>query len=98
MQLIQQAYKTDTNDQKEMHRLVRDIYKEIGPVGGVVCNAGTSPACPTMALTVAGVQVQKPALEMTKEDFDKQMGANVWGVFCLAQAAVSYIPLAVSLL
>lgn len=40
------------------------------------------------ALTWLGVAVPKPAVEMTKEDFDQQMVPNVWGCFTVAQAAV----------
>jgi NAD(P)-dependent dehydrogenase (short-subunit alcohol dehydrogenase family) len=39
-------------------------------------------------LTYLGVAVPKPAVEMTKEDFDQQMVPNVWGCFTVAQAAV----------
>ena len=34
-----------------------------------------------------GMQVSKPALEMTREDYTRQMDGNTWGVFTVAQAA-----------
>jgi sorbose reductase len=52
--------------------LVKQVYDDIGPVGGNVCNAGTA--------------VSKSALEMTREDFDSQFSTNVWGVFNACQA------------
>jgi NAD(P)-dependent dehydrogenase (short-subunit alcohol dehydrogenase family) len=55
--------------------LVKQIYTDIGPVGGIVCNAGTA--------------VSKPALEMTREDFDTQFEVNVWGVFNACQACAA---------
>jgi len=67
------AYKCDVSDQKTMQELMRTIYHDVGPVGGVVCSAG--------------VGIGKPALEMTKEDYDAQMDPNVWGCFTAAQAA-----------
>lgn len=35
----------------------------------------------------AGVSVVKPAIELTKEDFDNVFGVNVFGVFNAARAA-----------
>ncbi|WWD16641.1 hypothetical protein CI109_101071 [Kwoniella shandongensis] len=67
------AYKCDVTDQKAVQELFRTIYHDVGPVGGVVCNAGVSH--------------HKPALEYTKEDFYKTFEPNVWGVFVAAQAA-----------
>jgi NADP-dependent 3-hydroxy acid dehydrogenase YdfG len=49
-----QAYQQNTAEQKEMVDLVKQVYDDIGPVGGIVCNAGTA--------------VSKPVLEMTRED------------------------------
>lgn len=45
MTLTSQAYKTDTNDQADMHRLVREINGDLGTVGGVVCCAGECLVC-----------------------------------------------------
>ncbi|RSH94571.1 hypothetical protein EHS25_004375 [Saitozyma podzolica] len=67
------AYQCDVSDQKAVQDLFQKIYHDVGPIGGVVCNAG--------------VQVGKPALEMTKEDYNAQFDPNVWGVFTCAQAA-----------
>jgi len=70
-----QAYQQNTAEQKEMVDLVKQIYADIGPIGGVICNAGTA--------------VSKPALEMTREDFDTQFEVNVWGVFNACQACAA---------
>jgi len=67
------AYQCDVGEQDKITELFKEIYHDVGPVGGVVCNAGLS--------------VQKPAIDFTKEDFDAQFTPNVWGVFTCAQAA-----------
>ncbi|KAK4046847.1 hypothetical protein OIO90_006423 [Microbotryomycetes sp. JL221] len=51
------------------------IEKDLGQIKGLVANAGIS--------------VVKPALELTREDFDKVMGVNVFGVFQTCQAAAA---------
>ncbi|WRT65594.1 uncharacterized protein IL334_002539 [Kwoniella shivajii] len=68
-----EAYQADVADQAAISELFKKIYKDVGPVAGVVCNAG--------------VNYKKPAIELTKEDFDDNFGPNVWGVFTCAQAA-----------
>ncbi|ORY29513.1 hypothetical protein BCR39DRAFT_531873 [Naematelia encephala] len=67
------AYKVDVSDQAAIQELFGKIYHDVGPIGGVVCNAG--------------VGIDKPAIEMTREDYDQQFDPNVWGVFVCAQAA-----------
>ena len=37
-----QAYRADVSDQKAIQELFGKIYKDVGPIGGVVCSAGTS--------------------------------------------------------
>jgi NAD(P)-dependent dehydrogenase (short-subunit alcohol dehydrogenase family) len=37
-----EAYKCDVSDQAAVAELVGKVYKDVGPVGGVVCNAGES--------------------------------------------------------
>lgn len=67
-----QACQQNTAEQKEMVDLVKQVYDDIvPPVGGIVGNAVTA--------------VSKPALEMTREDFDSQFSTNVWGVFNTCQ-------------
>jgi sorbose reductase len=34
------AYQVDTSDLKAMHELVHTVYTDLGPVGGLVANAG----------------------------------------------------------
>ncbi|WWD05836.1 hypothetical protein V865_003919 [Kwoniella europaea PYCC6329] len=68
-----EAYQADVADQQAITELFKKIYFDVGPIGGVVCNAG--------------INYKKDALEYTKEDFDNHFGPNVWGVFTCAQAA-----------
>lgn len=58
-----------------MHEIVKQVYDDLGPVGGIVCNAGRAS--------------QKPALEATREDFDACFDTNVWGAFVSAQACAA---------
>ncbi|EPS93629.1 hypothetical protein FOMPIDRAFT_1026466 [Fomitopsis schrenkii] len=67
------AYQCDVSDAQTVQKTFKQINDEMGPVTGLVANAGVS--------------VVKPALEMTKEDFDKVYTVNVLGVFNVAQAA-----------
>lgn len=66
------AYQVDTSDQEAMNEVVHKAYADLGPIGGIVCNAG--------------VCASAPALEATKETFTKNFETNVWGVFTGAQA------------
>nr|XP_019004740.1 uncharacterized protein I203_02864 [Kwoniella mangroviensis CBS 8507]OCF68201.1 hypothetical protein I203_02864 [Kwoniella mangroviensis CBS 8507] len=68
-----EAYQANVADQQAITDLFKKIYFDVGPIGGVVCNAG--------------INYKKDALEYTKEDFDNHFGPNVWGVFTCAQAA-----------
>lgn len=84
-----EAFKCDVSDQAAVQELVGRIYKDVGPVGGVVCNAGKLQLEGRgESANRSGVAVSKPASEMSKEDFDAQMNPNVWGCFTVAQAAV----------
>ncbi|ORX36507.1 putative NADP-dependent mannitol dehydrogenase [Kockovaella imperatae] len=67
------AYQCDVTDAKAVQTTIDAAIKDLGPLGGVVCNAG--------------MQVSRPALEMTKDDYERQMNGNTWGVFTVAQAA-----------
>jgi sorbose reductase len=58
-----------------MKKIVHQVYDDLGPVGGIVCNAGQA--------------AQKPALEATREDFDACFDTNVWGAFVSAQACAA---------
>jgi len=69
------AYQADTSDQAKMHEIVKQVYDDLGPVGGIVCNAGQAN--------------QKPALEAKREDFDACFDTNVWGAFVCAQACAA---------
>ncbi|KAH9934164.1 uncharacterized protein B0H18DRAFT_979772 [Fomitopsis serialis] len=65
------AYQCDVSDAVLVQKTSKRINEEMGPVTGLVANAGVS--------------VVKPALEMTREDFDKVYTVNVLGVFNAAR-------------
>lgn len=67
-----EAYKVDQSDAQAMRDLVHKVYTDLGPVGGIVLNAG--------------IAVAKPALELTKEDYQTQFDTNYWGVLAGCQA------------
>ncbi|EMD36981.1 hypothetical protein CERSUDRAFT_114883 [Gelatoporia subvermispora B] len=68
-----QAYQCDVSDSELVTKTFKKIDSEMGPVTGLVANAGVS--------------VVKPALELTKDDFEKVYNVNVLGVFNAARAA-----------
>ncbi|KAG2051767.1 NADP-dependent mannitol dehydrogenase [Suillus hirtellus] len=67
------AYKCDVTNAKQTVEMFEFIDKELGPVTGLIANAGVS--------------VVKPALELTVEDFNYVYHVNVLGVFNSAVAA-----------
>ncbi|TFK52834.1 NADP-dependent mannitol dehydrogenase [Heliocybe sulcata] len=67
------AYQCDVSDADTVNKTFSKIDDEMGPITGLVANAGVS--------------VVKPALEMTTEDFNKVFTVNVLGVFNSARAA-----------
>lgn len=68
-----QAYKCDVSDGPLVTKTFKQIDDEMGPVTGLVANAGVS--------------IVKPATELEREDFDYVYGTNVFGVFNTARAA-----------
>ncbi|KAI9630274.1 hypothetical protein KEM48_014137 [Puccinia striiformis f. sp. tritici PST-130] len=66
------AYQCDVGNQEKVNQVFRKINSELGPVTGLIANAGIS--------------VVKDALEYTREDFTKVFDVNVFGVFNSAQA------------
>ncbi|PCH37430.1 putative NADP-dependent mannitol dehydrogenase [Wolfiporia cocos MD-104 SS10] len=66
------AYQCDVSDAELVTKTFKQINDEMGPVTGLVANAGVS--------------VVKPALELTKDDFEKVYSVNVFGVFNAARA------------
>ncbi|OCH94562.1 NADP-dependent mannitol dehydrogenase [Obba rivulosa] len=68
-----QAYQCDVSDTDLVVKTLKRIDSEMGPITGLVANAGVS--------------VVKPALELTKDDFEKVYNVNVLGVFNTARAA-----------
>lgn len=67
------AYQCDVSDAEQTAQTFSLIDKDLGPVTGLIANAGVS--------------VVKPALELTSEDFHKVYGVNVLGVFNSTKAA-----------
>lgn len=68
-----QAYKCDVTNAEQAVETFARIDKELGPVTGLVANAGVSAV--------------KPAFDLTTEDFNKVYNVNVLGVFNSAVAA-----------
>ncbi|KAF8644486.1 hypothetical protein AX16_008436 [Volvariella volvacea WC 439] len=66
------AYQCDVSNPNFVKETFEKIDSEMGPIAGLVANAGIS--------------VVKPATELTKEDFDHVYGVNVFGVFSTASA------------
>jgi len=67
------AYKCDVGDENQVIKTFKQIDDDLGPVTGLIANAGVS--------------VVKPALELTADDFEKVFNVNVLGVFNAAKAA-----------
>ncbi|KAF8867838.1 NADP-dependent mannitol dehydrogenase MtDH [Gymnopilus junonius] len=67
------AYKCDVSDTKLVNETFKKISDELGPIAGLIANAGVS--------------VVKPAFDLTIEDFQHVYGVNVFGVFNTARAA-----------
>jgi len=67
------AYQCDVADADLVVKTFEKINNELGPINGLIANAGVS--------------VVKPALELTSEDFSKVFNVNVLGVFNTARAA-----------
>ncbi|KAF9461805.1 NADP-dependent mannitol dehydrogenase [Collybia nuda] len=66
------AYKCDVSDTELVNKTMQQINNEMGPITGLIANAGVS--------------VPKPALELTYEDFKTVYDVNVFGVFNTARA------------
>ncbi|KAF9511098.1 hypothetical protein BS47DRAFT_1471271 [Hydnum rufescens UP504] len=69
----EQAYKCDVGDAELVNSTFKQIDDELGPVTGLVANAGVS--------------VVKPAVDLTSDDFKYVYDVNVLGVFNTARAA-----------
>ncbi|KAI0062529.1 NADP-dependent mannitol dehydrogenase [Artomyces pyxidatus] len=67
------AYQCDVSDTDTVNATFDTIDKELGPITGLVANAGVS--------------VVKRAIDMTTDDFNKVFTTNVLGVFNAARAA-----------
>jgi NAD(P)-dependent dehydrogenase (short-subunit alcohol dehydrogenase family) len=73
------AVQGDVSKIVDVRRMFADAVKEFGTVDIVVNNAG--------------IAVARPILEYTEEDWDRQMGVNVKGVFfCCQEAARVMMP------
>jgi len=67
------AYQCDVSDADLVIKTFETIDNELGPITGLIANAGVS--------------VVKPAVDLTSEDFSKVFNVNVLGVFNTARAA-----------
>ncbi|KAF8965788.1 NADP-dependent mannitol dehydrogenase MtDH [Flammula alnicola] len=67
------AYKCDVSNTELVNETFKIIDKELGPITGLIANAGVS--------------VPKPAFDLTFEDFRAVYDVNVFGVFNTARAA-----------
>lgn len=67
------AYQCDVSDSDLVTKTFKIIDDELGPVTGLIANAGVS--------------VVKPATDLNKEDFDYVYGTNVLGVYNTCRAA-----------
>ncbi|EPQ50764.1 NAD P-binding protein [Gloeophyllum trabeum ATCC 11539] len=67
-----QAYKCDVGDASLVTKTVSKIETELGPISGLVANAG--------------ITIQKPALELNTQDFQQIYNVNVLGVFNVAKS------------
>ncbi|KAK2462556.1 hypothetical protein APHAL10511_005526 [Amanita phalloides] len=66
------AYKCDVSNPELTNETMREIDRELGPITGLIANAGVS--------------VVKPAFELTKADFETVYNVNVFGVFNTSRA------------
>ncbi|EFI27564.1 NADP-dependent mannitol dehydrogenase [Coprinopsis cinerea okayama7 len=66
------AYKCDVSNTALTDETMQKIDKELGPITGLIANAGVS--------------VVKPAFELTQDDFNYVYNVNVFGVFNTARA------------
>ncbi|MGG1400959.1 3-oxoacyl-ACP reductase family protein [Bacillus salipaludis] len=72
-----QAFSSDVNDIKAVRTLVDEVVEEFGTVDVLVNNAG--------------VNIPKPALEVTEEDWDKVLDTNLKSVFFFCQAVARHM-------
>ncbi|KAG6835253.1 hypothetical protein H0H93_003440 [Arthromyces matolae] len=71
------AYQCDVSDTNSVDTIFKKINDEMGPITGLIANAGVS--------------VPKPAFELTREDFNHVYDVNVFGVFNTARAAAKLL-------
>ncbi|MBI3635727.1 MAG: SDR family NAD(P)-dependent oxidoreductase, partial [Candidatus Rokubacteria bacterium] len=70
---VARGYACDIRERAQVAAVITRIENEVGPVDICVNNAGVS--------------IQKPAEEMTEEDWDNIVDINLKGVFLCSQAA-----------
>lgn len=71
------AFSSDVNDIKAVRKIVDEVVEELGTVDVLVNNAG--------------VNIAKPALEVTEEDWDKVLDTNLKSVFFFSQAVARHM-------
>lgn len=67
----------DVTDQKQVKRLAKKTVDQFGSLD--------------ILITAAGIQIRKPALEFTQEDWQKVLNVNLTGSFLCAQEAAKYM-------
>ncbi|KJA21367.1 hypothetical protein HYPSUDRAFT_140766 [Hypholoma sublateritium FD-334 SS-4] len=72
------AYRCDVSNTVLVNETFKKINNEMGPISGLIANAGIS--------------VVKPAMDLTADDFHTVYDVNVFGVFNTARAAAKYVP------
>ncbi|KAG6839656.1 hypothetical protein C0991_000465, partial [Blastosporella zonata] len=70
------AYQCDVTETETVHAIFKKINEEMGPITGLIANAGVS--------------VPKSAFDLTHDDFRKVYDVNVFGVFNTARAVAKF--------
>jgi 3-oxoacyl-[acyl-carrier protein] reductase len=72
------AYQVDVADRQNVDRMVKSIIDKLGRIDILVNNAGTS-------------SKERPFMQMTKEDWDKDISVNLYGQMNMAQAVIPFM-------
>ncbi|MEM8795875.1 MAG: SDR family NAD(P)-dependent oxidoreductase [Pseudomonadota bacterium] len=72
----------------EHHAFHCDV-ADVASVDLLFDNVEKTGASPDVVINSAGILIESPVLEMTEEDFDRQIAVNLKGSFLIAKAALS---------
>ena len=67
------AVGADVSKRAEVERMVSEVVGELGRLDIAVCNAG--------------IEIKRPFLEVTDEEWERVIGVNLYGAFVVSQAA-----------